>query len=48
MSAVAVPAGSRTGVAAGVWAFVKRHVLTLYSALFFLYLLVPIGVVIVF
>jgi spermidine/putrescine transport system permease protein len=48
MSAVAVPAGSRAGVAAGVWAFVKRHVLTLYSALFFLYLLVPIGVVIVF
>jgi spermidine/putrescine transport system permease protein len=48
MSAVAVPAGSRAGVAAGVWAFVKRHVLTLYSALFFLYLLVPVGVVIVF
>ena len=48
MSAVAVPAGSRAGVAAGVWAFVKRPVLTLFSALFFLYLLVPIGVVIVF
>jgi len=48
MSAVAVPAGSRAGVAAGVWAFVKRHVLTVYSILFFLYLLLPIGVVVVF
>jgi len=48
MSAVAVPAGSRASVAAGAWAFVKRHVLTVYSILFFLYLLLPIGVVIVF
>jgi spermidine/putrescine transport system permease protein len=48
MSAVAVPAGSRVGVAAGAWAFVKRHVLTVYSMLFFLYLLLPIGVVVVF
>jgi spermidine/putrescine transport system permease protein len=48
MSAVAVPAGSRVGAAAGVWAFVKRHVLTVYSILFFLYLLLPIGVVVVF
>jgi spermidine/putrescine transport system permease protein len=48
MSAVAVQAGSRAGGAAGVWAFVKRHVLTVYSILFFLYLLLPIGVVVVF
>ncbi|HWJ33538.1 MAG TPA: ABC transporter permease [Gaiellaceae bacterium] len=48
MSAVAVQAGSRAGVASSVWAFVKRHVLTVYSVLFFLYLLLPIGVVIVF
>jgi spermidine/putrescine transport system permease protein len=48
MSAVAVQAGSRAGVVSNVWAFVKRHVLTVYSVLFFLYLLLPIGVVIVF
>ncbi|MGN6797245.1 MAG: ABC transporter permease [Gaiellaceae bacterium] len=48
MSAVAVPAGTRAGAAAGAWAFVKRHVLTVYSILFFLYLLLPIGVVVVF
>jgi spermidine/putrescine transport system permease protein len=48
MTSVAVPAGSRVGAAASAWAFVKRHVLTLYSMLFFLYLLLPIGVVIVF
>ncbi len=48
MSALAVQAGSRAGVASNVWAFLKRHVLTVYSVLFFLYLLLPIGVVIVF
>ena len=48
MSAVAVQAGTRTGVASNVLAFAKRHVLTVYSILFFLYLLLPIGVVIVF
>jgi spermidine/putrescine transport system permease protein len=48
MSSVAVPAQSRTNAAAGVWAFVKRHMLTVYSMLFFLYLLLPIGVVIAF
>ena len=48
MSAVAVPAGTRTSAASNVLAFVKRHVLTVYSILFFLYLLLPIGVVIVF
>jgi spermidine/putrescine transport system permease protein len=46
MSAVAVPA--RTTTAANLWLFVRRHVLTLYSALFFTYLLLPIGVVIAF
>jgi spermidine/putrescine transport system permease protein len=30
------------------WAFVRRHVLTVYSLLFFLYLMLPIGVVIAF
>jgi spermidine/putrescine transport system permease protein len=48
MSSVAVPAQSRTNSAAGVWAFVKHHLLAVYSVLFFLYLLLPIGVVIVF
>jgi spermidine/putrescine transport system permease protein len=46
MSAVAMRA--RTTTAATLWLFVRRHVLTLYSALFFAYLLLPIGVVIAF
>jgi spermidine/putrescine transport system permease protein len=46
MSAVAMPA--RTTAGAKLWLFVRRHVLTLYSALFFGYLLLPIGVVIAF
>jgi spermidine/putrescine transport system permease protein len=37
----------RSALAAG-WAFVRRHTLTAYSLLFFLYLLLPIGVVIAF
>ncbi|HST14440.1 MAG TPA: ABC transporter permease [Gaiellaceae bacterium] len=48
MSAVAVPARAKTSVAATAWAFVRRHTLTVYSLLFFLYLLVPIAIVIVF
>jgi spermidine/putrescine transport system permease protein len=48
MSAVAAAARPRRAIGAGVWAFVRRHVLTVYSLLFFLYLLLPIGVVIVF
>ena len=49
MSAVAVPARrERPGSLAAAWAFVKRHVLTVYSILFFAYLLLPIAVVIVF
>jgi spermidine/putrescine transport system permease protein len=35
-------------VAVKFWALVKRHLLAVYSMLFFLYLLLPIGVVIVF
>jgi spermidine/putrescine transport system permease protein len=48
MSAVAVPAPPRAGVAARASAFVRRHVLTVYSLLFFVYLLLPIAVVIAF
>ena len=48
MSAVAVPAQGRTNAAAAVWSFVRRHALTVYSILFFLYLLLPIGVVVMF
>jgi spermidine/putrescine transport system permease protein len=48
-SAVAVEAHrERRGFLAAVWAFVKHHILTLYSILFFAYLLIPIAVVIVF
>jgi spermidine/putrescine transport system permease protein len=46
MSAVAMRA--RRGTSGDVWTFVRRHVLTLYAALFFAYLLLPIGVVIAF
>jgi spermidine/putrescine transport system permease protein len=48
MSSVAVPAQGRASAAASAWGFVRRHALTAYSMLFFLYLLLPIGVVIVF
>jgi spermidine/putrescine transport system permease protein len=49
MSAVAVPARSqRRNVLASVWTFVKRHVLTVYSILFFVYLMLPIAVVVAF
>jgi spermidine/putrescine transport system permease protein len=48
MSTVAVPVRERGRAARRVWAFVRRHVLTVYSALFFVYLLLPIAVVIVF
>jgi spermidine/putrescine transport system permease protein len=48
MSAVTVraPRGSR-GLA-GAWAFVRRHVLTVYAMLGFAYLMLPIGIVIAF
>jgi len=48
MSAVAVRARPRRNAAASIWAGVRYHVLTVYSALFFLYLLLPIAVVILF
>ena len=49
MSAIAVRARPRgSGVVSAVWAFVRRNVLTFYSALFFAYLLLPIGIVVVF
>jgi len=48
MSTVAVPAPRERNVLASVWAFVRRHVLTVYSILFFVYLLLPIAVVVVF
>jgi spermidine/putrescine transport system permease protein len=49
MSAVAVDQRrARAGFFPTAWAFVKHHVLTVYSILFFAYLLLPIGVVILF
>jgi spermidine/putrescine transport system permease protein len=49
LSAVAVQrARPRGGVLASAWTFVKRHVLTVYSILFFAYLLLPIAVVVLF
>ena len=48
MTTLAVPARPRANAAANVLAFMRHHVLALYAALFFLYLLLPIGVVIVF
>jgi spermidine/putrescine transport system permease protein len=49
LSAVAVqPGRPRRGVLASTWVFVKRHVLAAYSILFFVYLLLPIAVVVLF
>jgi len=48
MSSVAVDRSARPNVLASMWAFVKHHVLTVYSILFFAYLLLPISIVIVF
>jgi spermidine/putrescine transport system permease protein len=49
MSAVAVePRRERANPLGATWAFAKRHVLTVYSILFFVYLLLPIAVVILF
>jgi spermidine/putrescine transport system permease protein len=47
MSAVAVER-ARPNPLAKTWAFVRHHVLTVYSILFFVYLLLPIAVVVVF
>jgi spermidine/putrescine transport system permease protein len=48
MSTVATAARQRPAIGARAWAFARRHVLTVYSALFFVYLLLPIAVVVVF
>jgi spermidine/putrescine transport system permease protein len=48
VSSVAVTVPARGRSAANAWAFVRRHVLTAYSLLFFAYLMLPIGVVIAF
>jgi spermidine/putrescine transport system permease protein len=48
MSAVAVEGRSQRRPLATVWAFVRHHVLTAYSILFFGYLLLPIAIVVVF
>jgi spermidine/putrescine transport system permease protein len=49
MTSVAVEARrTRPNALSRAWAFVKRHVLTVYSLLFFLYLMLPIAVVIAF
>jgi hypothetical protein len=49
MSAVAVEARRpKRDVLSAVWAFVRYHVLTLYSFLFFAYLLLPIAIVVAF
>jgi spermidine/putrescine transport system permease protein len=48
MSSIAVPSARERNVLAGALAFVRHHVLTVYSLLFFAYLLLPIAVVMVF
>ena len=48
MSSIAVPARSRRNTFATTLGFVRRHLLTAYSILFFAYLLLPIAVVILF
>jgi len=48
MSSIAVPSARERNALAGVLAFMRRHVLTVYSLLFFAYLLLPIAVVMVF
>jgi spermidine/putrescine transport system permease protein len=48
MSAVAATQPRTRNPAASTWAFVKHHALSVYSLLFFLYLLLPIAVVVMF
>jgi spermidine/putrescine transport system permease protein len=50
VSAVAVERSQppKRGALASTWTFVRRHVLTVYSVLFFIYLMLPIAVVVVF
>jgi spermidine/putrescine transport system permease protein len=48
MSAIAVRVQPQRRVVPAVWAFIRHHVLTLYSLLFFGYLLLPITIVVLF
>jgi spermidine/putrescine transport system permease protein len=48
VGAQALPAVQRRSVLIRTWAFVKRHVLTVFALLAFAYLLVPIAVVVLF
>jgi spermidine/putrescine transport system permease protein len=48
MSSIAVEQRAGRRPAAAALAFVRRHILTVYSVLFFAYLLLPIAVVVVF
>jgi ABC-type spermidine/putrescine transport system permease subunit II len=50
MTSVTIEQARRPGESAlaRVWAFVKHHVLTVYSLLAFVYLMLPIGIVIAF
>ena len=49
MTSVALETRSaRRSTSSRAWSFVRRHVLTAYSILFFAYLMLPIAVVIVF
>jgi spermidine/putrescine transport system permease protein len=48
MTSIAVEHRERRKPLTAAWAFVKHHVLTVYSMLFFAYLLLPIAIVIVF
>jgi spermidine/putrescine transport system permease protein len=48
LSSIAAPARREPTVLARVFAFVRRQALTVYSLLFFAYLLLPIAIVIVF
>ena len=48
MNAIAVPAPRRRNFLSATWAFVRHHVLTVYSILFFAYLLLPITIVVLF
>jgi spermidine/putrescine transport system permease protein len=48
MSSIAVPVRRERNALGKVLAFIRRHVLTVYSLLFFAYLLLPIAIVVVF
>jgi spermidine/putrescine transport system permease protein len=48
LSSLAAAERPRTHAVVGVWAFVRRHILTAYAVLAFVYLMLPIAVVIAF